>query len=436
MPAKTQPHSTPIAEKPTPATAAVEGAAGSRRSMKADDEGFAECTEHGGETLALYASFDEMPLHQNLLRGIYSHGFERPSPIQQRAIVPMLRGGDIIAQAQAGTGKTGAFAVGLLQRIDFRRRELQAIVLAPTRELADQIKGDVSALGSYLAGDNERFCHLFVGGTKRSDDVKLLQATAPLVAVGTPGRLGDMIKFGALRTAAVRTLVLDEADEMLSQGFSEQVKEILSFLPKDVQVALFSATLPPEVLELSARFMRDPTRILVRQDALTLKRVRQFYIAVDEGAKLDCLMDLYESISIAQSVVFANNRRKVDWIAQHLNANHHTVSALHAELAREERTKVMAAFRAGSSRVLVTSDLVCRGIDVQHVNVVINFDVPLNKESYLHRIGRSGRSGKRGLAINFVSAKEVPLLREIEQHYKVQIPELPMDFVEYLDETD
>jgi translation initiation factor 4A len=377
-------------------------------------------------------SFDDMPLHQNLLRGIYSYGFEKPSAIQQRAIVPFIRSGDIIAQAQSGTGKTGAFSIGLLQRVDFRHKTMQGLVLSPTRELAQQTHQVISQIGEYLA-DGQAFCHTFIGGTRVQEDLKKVQAGV-IVAVGTPGRVADIIRRGALRTESLRVLVLDEADEMLSQGFSEQIYDIFKFLPKDIQVALFSATMPDDVLELTKKFMRNPTRILVKRESLTLEGIKQFFVAVEEEHKLDTLMDLYESVSIAQSVIFANTRRKVDWIAEQLNNNNHTVSSMHAEMLKGDREKVMATFKSGSSRVLVTTDLVARGIDVHHVNIVINFDLPANKENYLHRIGRGGRYGRKGVAINFVSQRDVDLLKEIEAHYHTQIEELPMDFAAYLGE--
>jgi translation initiation factor 4A len=209
-------------------------------------------------------SFDEMPLHTNLLRGIYSYGFEKPSAIQQRAIVPFIKGGDIIAQAQSGTGKTGAFAIGALQRMDFNVKKVQALILSPTRELALQTEQVVSHIGDFLADSNSAFCATFVGGTRVVDDIRKLEAGV-IVAVGTPGRVYDVIKRGALRTETLKCLVLDEADEMLSQGFSEQIYEIFKFLPKDIQVALFSATMPPDVLDLTSKFMREPNRILVKK---------------------------------------------------------------------------------------------------------------------------------------------------------------------------
>uniref|UniRef100_A0A0A9WGX0 RNA helicase n=1 Tax=Lygus hesperus TaxID=30085 RepID=A0A0A9WGX0_LYGHE len=255
-------------------------------------------------------TFDNMPLTQNLLRGIYSYGFEKPSNIQQRAIGPFTRGGDIIAQAQSGTGKTGAFSIGLLQRLDFRHRVLQAMVLSPTRELAVQTADVISQIGEFLS-DGLKFCETFVGGTRVIEDVRKLQSGVT-VAVGTPGRIHDLISRGAMQTGSLHVLVLDEADEMLSQGFESQVCSILRFMPKDIQVALFSATMPEDVLKLSEKWMRDPVRILIRREKLTLEGIKQFFIAVEEEHKLDTLMDLYETVSVAQSVIFANTRRKVD----------------------------------------------------------------------------------------------------------------------------
>jgi len=289
-----------------------------------------------------------------------------------------------------------------------------------------------SHIGDFLAEGHTNFCATFVGGTRVADDLRKLQAGV-IVAVGTPGRVYDVIKRGALRTEFLKVLVLDEADEMLSQGFSEQIYEIFKFLPKDIQVALFSATMPPDVLDLTQKFMREPTRILVKKEALTLEGIKQFYVAVEEEYKLETLMDLYDSVSIAQSVIFCNTRRKVDWLADQMNKKEFTVSFMHADMGKGDREKVMATFRSGSTRVLITTDLLSRGIDVQHVSIVINFDLPANRESYLHRIGRSGRYGRKGVAINFVTARDVQTLKELESFYHTQIDELPMNFAEHLE---
>lgn len=383
-------------------------------------------------TNTLFKSFEDMPLHTHLLRGVYAHGFEAPSPIQQKSIVPFVRGGDILAQAQSGTGKTGAFSIGVLQRIDVRHSVPQAVVLAPTRELAAQTHEVLCALGSYLL-PSASACQLFVGGTRVTDDLKRPQAGC-MITVGTPGRVEDLIKRGALRTNSLKTIVLDEADEMLSQGFDEQVYNIFKYLPKDIQVALFSATVPEDVQAVSRRFMRNPTEILVDTEELSLKGIKQFYVAVDEADKLGVVMDLYESVSIAQSVIFANKREKVNWLAEQLGAHHHTVAHMHSDMGKGDRAKVMDQFRSGSSRVLVSTDLISRGIDVHHVNIVINFDLSDNLECYIHRIGRSGRFGRKGIAINLVSQRDLPLLRQLEAHYKIVIEELPMDFSTYLED--
>lgn len=380
----------------------------------------------------IVASFDDMPLHQHLLRGIYSYGFEKPSSIQQRAIVPFTRGGDIIAQAQSGTGKTGAFSIGLLQRMDFRRPVTQGLVLSPTRELAQQTSEVISRIGEFLA-EGKTFCETFVGGTKVQDDMRKLQGRV-IIAVGTPGRVVDVTKRSALKMDHLQVIVLDEADEMLSQGFSQQIYDIFNFVPKDIQIALFSATMPDDVLDLSTKFMRNPTRILVKRESLTLEGIKQFVVSVEEENKELTLEDLFETVSIAQCVIFVSTRRKVDWLTSELRNHNHSVSSLHAEMPREERDKVMGTFRSGKTRVLITTDLVARGIDVHHVNVVINYDLPTNKESYLHRIGRGGRYGRKGIAINFVSEKDAATLKEIEEHYHTQIEELPEDFQRYMAE--
>jgi len=243
----------------------------------------------------------------------------------------------------------------------------------------------------------------------------------------------DVIKRGALKADHMKCLCLDEADEMLSQGFTDQIYDIFRYLPKGVQVCLFSATMPDDVLELSQKFMRDPLRILVKKEALTLEGIKQFYVAVEDQYKLETLMDLYDSVSIAQSVIFCNRKMRVDWLAEKMNAKEFTVSYMHSDMGPGEREKVMKTFKTGSSRVLISTDLLARGIDVHHVSIVINYDLPSNKENYLHRIGRSGRYGRKGVAINFVTSKDVGALKELEEFYNTTIEELPMDFASHLE---
>jgi translation initiation factor 4A len=373
-------------------------------------------------------SFDGMEIPEELLRGIYAYGFEKPSAIQQRAIKPTMLGRDLIAQAQSGTGKTATFAIGTLAKLDPKLRECQSLILAPTRELAQQIQKVVIALGDYM----ELQVHACVGGTAVRDDIRTLQGGVHVV-VGTPGRVYDMINRRALRLDSIRQFFLDEADEMLSRGFKDQIYDIFKFLPESVQVCLFSATMPLDVLEVTQRFMRDPVRILVKKDELTLEGIKQFYIAVErEEWKLDTLCDLYETLTITQAIIYCNTRRKVDWLQEQMQERDFTVSCMHGDMDQRERDIIMREFRSGSSRVLITTDLLARGIDVQQVSLVINFDLPTNRENYIHRIGRSGRFGRKGVAINFLTEGDVRYLRDIEQFYQTEITEMPMNVADLI----
>lgn len=348
----------------------------------------------------------------------------------------------MIAQAQSGTGKTATFSISALQKIDPALKACQALILAPTRELAQQIQKVVVAIGDFMSIE----CHACIGGTNVREDMKALQ-DGPQLVVGTPGRVHDMIQRRMLRTDYIKMFVLDEADEMLSvsfpfgvcsfcqtmltiaqRGFTEQIYDIFQLLPQSTQVVLLSATMPQDVLEVTNKFMRDPVRILVKKDELTLEGIKQFYVAVEkEEWKLDTLCDLYETVSITQAVIFCNTRRKVDWLTEKLTSREFTVSAMHGDMEQAQRDVIMKEFRSGSSRVLIATDLLARGIDVQQVSLVINYDLPSNRENYIHRIGRGGRFGRKGVAINFVTADDVRMMREIEQFYNTQIEEMPMN---------
>jgi len=275
-------------------------------------------------------------------------------------------------------------------------------------------------------------CHACIGGTKVQDDAKKF-AEGVHVVVGTPGRVYDMINRQIFSTKHVKMFVLDEADEMLSKGFKEQIYDIFQLLPQQTQVVLLSATMPQEVLEVSHRFMRDPVRILVKRDELTLEGIKQFFVAVEkEEWKLDTLCDLYEHVTITQAVIFCNTRRKVDYLTENLHKREFTVSAMHGDMEQSQREVIMKEFRSGSSRVLITTDLLARGIDVQQVSLVINYDLPTNRENYIHRIGRGGRFGRKGVAINFVTTDDVRMLRDIEQFYNTQIEEMPMNVADLI----
>ena len=343
--------------------------------------------------------FDDLNLKPNIVRGIFGYGYETPSAIQQRAILPITEGRDVLAQAQSGTGKTATFTISALQRINENEKATQALILAPTRELALQIKNVITAIGLYL----KVTVHASIGGTSMSDDIEAFRSGVQIV-VGTPGRVLDMIERRYFKTDKVKMFILDEADEMLSSGFKEQIYNIFRLLPETTQIVLLSATMPQDVLEVTTKFMNNPVRILVKKDELTLEGIKQFYINVElEDYKFDCLCDLYDSISVTQAVIFCNTRSKVEFLTNKLREQHFTVSAIHADLPQAERDTIMKEFRSGSSRILISTDLLARGIDVQQVSLVINYDLPANKENYIHRIGRGGRFGRKGVAINFVT---------------------------------
>jgi len=372
--------------------------------------------------------FDQMSLRTELLRGIFSYGFEKPSAIQQRAIVPYASGRDLIAQAQSGTGKTATFAVGILQQIDVTKNEVQGLILVPTRELARQVDKVVNSLGVHMHVKT----FACTGGGKVEEDIDALKAGVHIVT-GTPGRVFHMIEERRLKTDHIKIFTLDEADEMLSKGFEQIIRDIFSTLPSDVQVGVFSATLPDECLEITKRFMREPVKVLVKKEELTLMGINQFYIDCQEQKhKYAVLCDLYADVSIQQAFIFCNSRRTVDWLTDKMRRDNFTVAATHGSIHPEDRKQVMEEFRKGGSRVLITTDLLSRGIDVQQVSVVINYDLPKEKESYLHRIGRSGRFGRKGLAINFVTFRDLRQLKEIEQFYETQIDPLPKNVQDFL----
>lgn len=376
----------------------------------------------------IYETFDSMSLSESLLRGIYAYGFEKPSAIQQRAIVPCCKGIDVIAQAQSGTGKTATFAIAVLQQLDLKIKDCQALILAPTRELAQQIRKVMVALGDYM----DASCHVCIGGTTVRDDIQKLSDGQQIV-VGTPGRVKDMISRKALNPRDIRMFVLDEADEMLSRGFKDQIYDVFRHLQTNIQVVLLSATMPPDVLEVTKKFMRDPIQILVKKEELTLEGIKQFYIQVEkEEWKLETLCDLYETLTITQAVIFLNTRRKVDWLTAKMTEKDFTVSSMHGDMDQQERDTIMKEFRTGSSRVLITTDLLARGIDVQQVSLVINYDLPTNRENYIHRIGRGGRFGRKGVAINFLTDEDVRNMKDIEQFYNTTVDEMPMNVADLI----
>lgn len=370
-------------------------------------------------------TFDELGLKPELLRGIYGYGFEKPSAIQQKAILPIIKGMDVIAQAQSGTGKTAAFAIGSLQLVDVTKDEIQCLVLSPTRELAQQTAIVYNFLGECLKVK----ISLLIGGTKIGADLEKLRE-GPQVLVGSPGRVLDLIRRKQITLGYLQTFILDEADEMLSKGFLDNIREIISLIPTTTKILLFSATMPKEIIDMTTKFMKDPARILVKNEELTLEGIKQYYVFLKKEDKLDVLLQIYRGIEIAQAIIYCNSKRSVDFVSEELKKKGHMVSSIHGDLKQIERDNVMRDFRSGATRVLITTDLLARGIDVYQVSLVINYELPREKETYIHRIGRSGRFGRKGNAINFVTPTEKDELENIQKFYNTTIEQLPTDLSE------
>ena len=368
-----------------------------------------------------------MNLQVNLLRGIYALGWEKPSYVQQHGILPVLNSEkDVIVQAQSGTGKTATFTIVASQIIDINKRQVQVVILNPTRELADQTLKVLVSLTQYM-----KINIVGVIGGKRLTNSQVSNAQ---IIVATPGRLYDQIERGNINISSLKLFIIDEADQMLCKGFKEQIVEIFNFMSEDTQIAIYSATMPPDIIDLTKKFMTNPIKILVRQDQLTLEGITQFYIGVDsEQDKYDSLCDIYAMLTISQSMIYCSTKPKVEWLTSQMEENGFPVGSIHGDMTQEERDISMKSFRDGLCRVLITTDLLARGIDVQQVSLVINYDLPNNKENYIHRIGRSGRYGRKGVAINFVmnqyDAKE---LQEIEMYYETQIKEMPLDISAFM----
>lgn len=369
---------------------------------------------------------DVEQLDPNLLRGIYAYGFDNPSIIQQKSILSLFDRKDMIAQAQSGTGKTGAFSVGVLQNIDTSVKKVQGVILAPTRELAKQIHDVVTGLGSFM---KTLKVQLLVGGTSTEQDISALKNDTPHIIVGCPGRVHDMIRRNHIRGSDIKMIVLDEADEMLSVGFKEQVYNIFNFLSSSVQVCLFSATMPEELHTLSDKFLRSPVKILVKSEQLTLEGIVQHLIALeDDSHKYSTLKDIFHMISVTQSIIYCNSIKRVTDLHEAMLQDNFPVCCIHSGMEKSERDAAFRDFKCGKHRVLISSNVTARGIDVQNVGVVINFDVPKDVHTYLHRIGRSGRWGRKGVAVNFVTRWDIKKIKEFEVYYNTAITEMPATF--------
>ena len=374
--------------------------------------------------LKVVATFDEMGLPDELLRGIYSHGFERPSQIQSKAIIPMVQGRDILAQAQSGTGKTGTFVIGSLSKVNPAIKKPQVLILVHVRELAQQIAKVATAIGA----DMKVKVLTAVGGNSLREDIRMLEEGAQFI-VGTPGRVFDLVNRNVLDRSEMRVLIMDEADQMLEDLFYKQVMCILEKgFPSTTQVALFSATMPDSVVEVANKILNDPVRILIPPTAVRLEGIQQFFINIDrEDHKFECICDLYKHLNITQAVIFCNKRQKAEMIAEKMSAQGYPITCLHGELEKVERARRMDQFIKGSTRVMVATDIIARGIDVQQISLVINYELPTNTENYVHRIGRAGRYGRKGTTINLLLPEEENHMRDISELYGMTVDRFPND---------
>ncbi len=371
-------------------------------------------------------TWDELDIPIDLLRGIYAYGFEKVSPIQKRAIKPMIQKKDIIAQAQSGTGKTATFTIGALANVDLKEENVQVVMLAPTRELSKQIATFIINISSMLEGLKVA---TLVGGTSIDQDITNLKNNTPHIIVGCPGRIHDMMRRNKYLFNKIKLVVLDEADELFSSGFKEQIYNIFQFFNKDAQVALFSATLPPYVNEIVNKIMRDPIRIYVKAEQLTLEGISQYFVAIDDDRqKYETLKDLYAYISMSQCIIYCNSVKRVSDLYDAMTEDAFPVCRIHSSMEKEERENAISDFRKGKYRVLISSNVTARGIDIQQVSVVINFDITKCVHTYLHRVGRCGRWGRKGIAINLITKIDVYKMKEIERHYACEIKELPSNF--------
>ena len=369
--------------------------------------------------------WDDLNMDNKILRGIFSYGYERPSPIQQKAIKPLIEGRDIVAQAQSGTGKTATFTIGALAKVNVHENSTQVLVLSPTRELTIQTARVFSSIGCMM--DELKIQQLF-GGSAIEERSSFSNKNTPHVVCGCPGRVFDMMRRDKIRSKDIKLIILDEADEMLSSGFKEQVYNIFQHLSTTVQVALFSATLPDSIQPIIQKIMRNPVKISVKREMLTLEGIKQFYIAVDDDRqKYATLKSLFSYLSVSQCIIYCNSVKRVSDLYEAMKEDEFPVCCIHSNMDKSARDAAFNDFRNGNSRVMISSNVTARGIDIQQVSIVINFDIPKCVHTYLHRIGRSGRWGRKGVGINFITRRDVSKMKEIEGHYACQIDEMPAD---------
>ena len=376
-----------------------------------------------------FTAWNELDIETSLLRGIYGYGFEKPSSIQQQAIKPLIMGRDIVIQAHSGTGKTATFAIGSLANIDLTLNDTQVLVLSPTKELTIQTAKVFTGLGSMMNGLRIKTLY---GGAHFEEGNAFSNKETPHIICGCPGKVFDMMRRSRISCKNIKLVILDEADEVLSSGFKDQVYNIFQYFNSTIQVALVSATLPDSINSIIDKIMRNPVRISVKREMLTLEGITQHYIAVeDDRQKYATLKDLYGLISISSSIIYCNSVKRVQDLYEAMKEDDFSVCRIHSGMERGEREKSFDDFRVGRTRVLISSNVTARGIDIQQVSIVVNFDIPKCVNTYLHRIGRSGRWGRKGVGINLITRRDVDKLKEIEEYYQTQITEMPanLDFL-------
>ena len=366
--------------------------------------------------------FDELQLDERIVRAVTDMGFEAASPIQAQAIPVQLEGLDIIGQAQTGTGKTAAFGIPLLQKIDPDSKKLQAIALCPTRELAIQVAEEIRRLAKYMHGIKVLPIY---GGQDIVRQIRGLKDGTQIV-IGTPGRVMDHMRRKTIRCDHVHTVIMDEADEMLNMGFLEDMETILSQLPEERQTVMFSATMPPAIQEIARKFQNDPVNVKVVKKELTVPKVTQYYYEVKPKTKVEVMCRLLDMYAPKLSVAFCNTKKQVDELVQELQGRGYFAEGLHGDLKQEQRDRVMSSFRNGATEILVATDVAARGIDVDDVEAVFNYDIPQDDEYYVHRIGRTGRAGREGRAFSLAVGSEVYKLRDIQRFCKTKIVPQPI----------
>ena len=361
--------------------------------------------------------FEDLPISDEIKRAIADMGFEEPSPIQAQSIPVILSGRDVIGQAQTGTGKTAAFSIPVLETIDPENKSLQAIILCPTRELAIQVSKEIKKLSKYMHGIKSLPVY---GGQPIDRQIKSLKGGVQIV-IGTPGRVIDHINRKTLKLDNVKMLILDEADEMLDMGFREDIETILNKTPENRQTTFFSATMPKGILDLTRKYQNDPEHVKIVRKEITVSNISQYYIETRNANKLEVLCRLIDVYNPKLSVVFTNTKRGADELVSDLQARGYFADALHGDLKQTQRDIVMDKFRQGTIDILVATDVAARGIDVDDVEAVFNYDLPQDEEYYVHRIGRTGRAGRTGVSFSFVFGKEMRKMRDIERYTKAKL---------------